>query len=158
MLCGRNKWIIQYLIWDISFLWECRDEENFEIRCPSCVVKELRSCYHQLQNHPSRQSLFKPWADTGTIHLSLFSSSPPLCFFSVSVFLSLPLLFIVQTKSGVDRQGPAVHYAPQWDDKPPFFFHPNQPPVTSAASTHNIAQMNGWTFMEREAKLMWMQI
>ncbi len=158
MLCGRNKWIIQDLICDISFLWECRDEENFEIRCPSCVLKELRSCYHQLQHHPSRQSLFKPWADTDTIHLSLFLLphpyvSFPSLSFSLSLCCSLSRQSLVWTDKG---QLSTTH--PNGTITPLLYFHPNQPPVTSAASTHNIAQMNGRTFMEREAKLMWMQI
>lgn len=36
---------------------------------------------------------------------------------------SLSLFHCPDTKYVVDRQGPAVHFAPQWDDNPPSFVH-----------------------------------
>ncbi len=154
MLCGRNKWIIKYLI--VIFLSFGNaglrlDAHHVCWRNWDLVTTSFRIL------HPVNPSLSPEQTLVQSISLSFLLPHPYVSFPSLSFSLSLCCSLSRQSLVWTDK-GQLSTTHPNGTINPLLFFHPNQPPVTSAASSHNIAQMNGRTFMEREAKLMWKQI
>ncbi len=128
------------------------------------MLKELRSCYHQFQNPPSRQSLFKPWQTlVQSISLSFLLPHPYVSFpslsFSLSLCCSLSRLCLVWTDKG---QLSTTH--PNGTITPPSFLPP-QPAFSNICCFLSQYRTNEWTdaYGERsqtdvEANLTWLRV